>query len=59
MGCRDWQCFFPFLFEQPSESEQEQDEQAALRFLDKQRRLNRYEVKAVSQLSKLYKRAYQ
>ena len=30
-----------------------------LRFLDKQRRLNRYEVKAVSQLSKLYKRAYQ
>ena len=59
MGGSDWQRFLPFLFEKPFESEQEQDEQAALRFLDKQRRLNRYEVKAVSQLSKLYKRAYQ
>ncbi len=59
MGGSDGQRFLPFLFEKPFESEQEQDEQAALRFLDKQRRLNRYEVKAVSQLSKLYKRAYQ
>jgi len=59
MGGRDWQHFLPFLFEKPFESGGEQDDQAALRFLDKQRRLNRYEVKAVSQLSKLYKRAYQ
>jgi len=59
MGGRDWQRFLPFLFEKPFESGREQDEQAALRFLDKLRRLNRYEVKAVSQLSKLYKRAYQ
>jgi len=59
MGGRDGQRFLPFLFEKPLESEQVQDDQAALRFLDKQRRLNRYEVKAVSQLSKLYKSAYQ
>jgi hypothetical protein len=59
MGGRDGQRFLPFLFEKPFESGREQDEQAALRFLDKQRRLNRYEVKAVSQLSKLYQRAYQ
>jgi len=59
MGGGEWQSFLPFLFEKSFESDQEQDEQAALRFLDKQRRLNRYEVKAVSQLSKLYKRAYQ
>jgi len=59
MGGSDWQHFLPFLFEKPFESGREQDEQAALRFLDKQRRLNRYEVKAVSQLSKLYKKAYQ
>jgi hypothetical protein len=58
MGGSDWQHYLPFLFEKPFESGQEQDEQAALRFLDKQRRLNRYEVKAVSLLSKLYKRAY-
>jgi hypothetical protein len=59
MGGSDCQHFLPFLFEKPFESGREQGDQAALRFLDKQRRLNRYEVKAVSQLSKFYKRAYQ
>lgn len=45
-------------FEHPFDDEQERSDQVTLSFLDRQRRLNRYDVKAVSTLSKLYKKIY-
>jgi len=45
-------------FLKPFSSEQDRSDRVTMAFLDKQRRLNRYDVKAVSTLSKLYKKAY-
>lgn len=49
---------FPFLFKPPYKDQQDRNRCVTSEFLDKQRRLNRYDVKAVSTLSKLYKKAY-
>ena len=58
MGGRIWRNLLKHQLERPFEGEKDRNEQVTMAFLDKQRRLNRYEVKAVSTLSKLYRKAY-
>jgi hypothetical protein len=58
LGGKYWRKIMKHKFEKPFSNMQDRVEQITLQSLDKQRRLNRYDVKAVSTLSKLYKKAY-
>lgn len=58
LGGKYWRKIMKHKFEKPFSNMQDRIEQITLQSLDKQRRLNRYDVKAVSTLSKLYKKAY-
>ena len=58
VGGKEWQTILPYFFLKPFSNEKERVDEVTITFLDKQRRLNRYDVKAVSTLSKLYKKAY-
>ena len=58
VGGKEWRAILPHFFLKPFANEKERFDEVTLTFLDKQRRLNRYDVKAVSTLSKLYKQAY-
>ena len=58
MGSQKWRKLLSFHFEKPFENAADRNTHVTMDFLNKQRRLNRYDVKAVSHLSKLYKKAY-
>jgi len=58
LGGKFWRKVLIHQFERPFDDDNDRNQQITMKFLDKQRRLNRYDVKAVSTLSKLYKKAY-
>lgn len=58
LGGKYWRKIMKHKFEKPFTDDNDRNEQVTLTFLDKQRRLNRYDVNAVATLSKLYKKAY-
>lgn len=57
-GGKYWRALATNALSKPFVDQNDRNEQVTLEFLEQQRRLNRYDVRAVSQLTKRYKRAY-